>query len=568
MKKIIALSLLSVLVGNTFAQEDYVKATSTIKNITLFLSGAQVKRASTFNVVTGTNKIKIAGLPHAIDAHSIKIEGQPGITLVSVNHRTNYLEEAPQNPYYKKLVAERDALNLDIQRHYNDQAILNEEINMLAYNQDIKGENESLNSEELMDYAELYQDRLTDINIKKLELDRKIKEAQKKQLALNQQISELEYKHNRSTSEILLNISATAGKRVTLEFTYSTYSARWIPFYDIRSDETGADVNIELKAKVSQWTGEDWKDVSLVLSTGNPSESHELPKVNPWTLSVNSRQAYYENKKKGKKNKEHSNTTGWDYNGQQISEEAPMPVQNEISLGDFEYSGNTAQNANLPAGTYNVTTTATLVSTTRKEISAEYKITIPYSVPSDSKLYDVDISTVTNKAVYSYYAAPKIAKGAYLLARLPEWQKLNLLDGEANVYFKKTFIGKTNLASELFSDTLDVSLGKDPNVVVDRTRVKAEGAVQVSGTTRTDTYIYEISVKNNKSTAVEMELEDIIPIAQDKEITVKLVDDGDGKFDPSKGKLTWNIKLNAGESKKVRFSYSVKYPRSRKVYGY
>ncbi|MFI5203406.1 MAG: DUF4139 domain-containing protein [Flavobacteriales bacterium] len=562
MKKIISLSLLSVLVANTAcAQEEYSKATSSIKSITLFLSGAQVKRTSTFNVISGTNKIKIAGLPHAIDARSIKIEGQPGITLVSVNHRTNYLEEAPQNPYYKKLVAERDAVNLEVQRHGNDQAILNEELNMLAYNQDIKGENETLNAEELMDYSEMYQDRLTDISIKKLEIDRKIKEAQKKLLALNKQISELEYKHNRSTSEILLNISASAGKRITLEFTYSTYSARWIPFYDIRSDETGADVNIELKAKVSQWTGEDWKDVSLVLSTGNPSESHELPKLNSWNLSVQNRSTY-DRKKKSKSQKAYgSYNDGYDSNAPAQLESVEIQETEDKA---FDYAGNSGQNANIEY----LTTTTSVVSTERKEISAEYKINIPYSVPSDSKLYDVDISSVTNAAVYSYYAAPKIAKGAYLLARLPEWQKLNLLDGEANVYFKKTFIGKTRLASELFSDTLDVSLGKDPNVVVDRTRIKAEGAVQVSGTTRTDTYIYEISVKNNKSTAIDMELEDVIPIAQDKEITVKMVDDGDAKFDPSKGKLTWNVKLAAGESKKVRFSYSVKYPRTRKVYGY
>lgn len=554
MKKIVTHLLLAVatvvMVAPLRAQE--IPTRSVIKHITLFLNGAQVKRQATAQVKAGSNLLVITDLPSTIDAKSIKLEGQNGITLVSVNTRFNYLKKAPQNPYYKQLSQERKELKRTLQRYTNDKSILDEEYKMLMSNQSIKGENQTLNAERLMDYSEAFEDRLTDINIKRQELDRKSAEGNKRLTALNNQIREIEQKENRNTLELVINLSSASAKKANLEFSYSTTSARWVPFYDIRSIENGAPIQIGLKAKVAQWTGEEWNDVNLTLSTGNPSENHALPRLNTWNLSVHT---ISDLKKKGKGSYSWSTGNAAPVQSYQIND-----ISNEESVSELKQEAEKSRpRMNTPART-------TVIQT--KEISTEYQIQEKYSIPTDAKDYDVDITALENPAIYSYYTAPKAAKGAYMLARLPEWQKLNLLNGEANVYFNKTYIGRTHLTSELFSDTLDVSMGRDPNVIVDRQRVKAQGSTQIAGNTRTDTYIYEISMKNNKSTAIDLTIEDVYPISQDKDILVKLLEDGDAKVDAVKGKLTWRNMLKPGESKKLRFSYSVKYPKARRVYGY
>jgi hypothetical protein len=56
---------------------------------------------------------------------------------------------------------------------------------------------------------------------------------------------------------------------------------------------------------------------------------------------------------------------------------------------------------------------------------------------NDGKVYTADINTYELKALYEYYAAPRIDPDAYLTARITDWQELNLLSGEANYFLRE-----------------------------------------------------------------------------------------------------------------------------------
>ncbi|MEI9946691.1 MAG: DUF4139 domain-containing protein [Chitinophagaceae bacterium] len=75
---------------------------------------------------------------------------------------------------------------------------------------------------------------------------------------------------------------------------------------------------------------------------------------------------------------------------------------------------------------------------------------------------------------------------------------------------------------------------------------------------------YEIIVKNNKLTDVNLLLKDQYPLSTIKEVEVKLEDGGEAIINEETGVLTWKVDLKPGESKKFRFSYTVKYPKDKR----
>jgi hypothetical protein len=60
-----------------------------------------------------------------------------------------------------------------------------------------------------------------------------------------------------------------------------------------------------------------------------------------------------------------------------------------------------------------------------------------------------------------------------------------------------------------------------------------------------------------------MLLKDQYPVSQNKEVEVELAESNGALVNEETGVLTWKLKLAPGEVKKVRVSYSVKYPKDK-----
>lgn len=209
----------------------------------------------------------------------------------------------------------------------------------------------------------------------------------------------------------------------------------------------------------------------------------------------------------------------------------------------------------------NATTTVVAQPTTYVFVIDE-----PYTIVSNGKPNTVGIKDYELPAYYEYYCAPKLDKDAFLTAQITGWEKFELIDGEANVYFENTYIGKSLIDLTNTNDTLQVSLGRDKNVVVDLVKTKEFTQRQVLGSNRIDKRAWEITVKNKKKQEINLVLQDRFPIPQNNEITVDNVDVAGSDFNKDTGILTWRMKLATGEEKKVSPKYSVKYPKGRVIY--
>ena len=227
----------------------------------------------------------------------------------------------------------------------------------------------------------------------------------------------------------------------------------------------------------------------------------------------------------------------------------------------WEYRGDMAGEAEKLKEAKNV---QTVVS--KKELRLEYAIQTKMTIPSDGQDQRVQISTYELPANYEYHAAPKLDPSVYLVAQVSGWEKLNLLNGESNLYFDGTYIGKTYIDVNSTKDTLSFSLGKDNKIQMERTKVKENSKTKTIGTRQKVDVAWEIKLKNNGGANIPIFIKDQFPISIVEDIKVKRGEFSEGKIADKSGIITWNFMLDASQNKILKFDYSVDYQKGYVLY--
>jgi uncharacterized protein (TIGR02231 family) len=420
--------------------------------------------------------------------------------------------------------------------------ILAKEEQLLNSNQRIGGNNQNVTVAELKGMADFFRSRLTEIAASKIKVDEKIRKLNDRIIRLNQQISDLRNSFSTNTGEILISVSADAPTQADINVNYVVHNAGWTPMYDLRAINTKSPITVSYKANVFQGTGEEWKAVKLKLSTANPNQSGLKPELYTWYLDFYQPIVYSERRYRGaapaaamKKEEEKA--------GEVVFDEPEQPAMAEAqSLADY-------------------------TSTIQTALNTEFDISLPYTVSSASKPTVVDIRNYEMNSTYEYSVAPKLDTEAFLVARGLGWEEFNLLPGEANIFFEGTFVGKSFIDPNNIKDTLSVSLGRDKRIVVKREKQKDLTSRKLIGGNQRENYAWEISVRNTKTEAVKVVIEDQLPVSKNTQIEVTPGDLAGAKHDANTGKLTWVLNLQPNETKKVSYKYEVKYPKDKRVTG-
>ncbi len=502
-----------------------------LKQITIYQSGASVTREGSTSVDAGSSRIVFEELSAYINPQSIAVKGTGDFIILGVSHQMNYLKGERIHPEIKSLEDSLETLQFLMGKLQNRKSVLNEEQSLLLSNKSVGGANTGVSSEQLAKIAEYMRLRLTKIKDDLLDAgvaEKKLKENLDK---VQQQLNSMNAKRNQPSGNILVNISAKSKMNIKLEISYHVHNVSWSPVYDIRAADASSPVQLSYKASVTQQTGEDWNNAKIRLSTGNPSAGGVLPELFPWYLN------FYQ----------------------------PVVLQNQIlrrnaemSQAPAKYEQEIAMDAKSMAGE---------ISVLQNQLSTEYEIRIPYSILSDGKPYMVDIQNYALNAQFVYSAVPKLDGDAFLLARITGWQDFGLLPGIANVFFEGSYVNESYFNPVTAEDTLSFSFGRDKRIVVKREKLKEFSANQFIGGNRVKTFSFEITVRNPKSESIKMILHDHVPVSQDKDIEVKLIESSAAEYNNETGKLTWNLQIAAGETIKKRLTFSVKYPKDKTVGG-
>ncbi|MBS1935903.1 MAG: DUF4139 domain-containing protein, partial [Bacteroidetes bacterium] len=386
---------------------------------------------------------------------------------------------------------------------------------------------------------------------------------------LQNAIHEEEKKNTKTTGKIILQLlNAVAG---TFEFTvsYLTPTAYWNPLYDIKVNKITEPVNLMYKAKLVQTSGIDWHKVKLTLSTAVPSKSNNAPLLKTWFLHYTNPVADMEDLLKLNSIPSASNSflkgrmagtqlndvvvVGYGNNATDKTTEEknkdtdPLYIVNNKPMTAEEFgkldqrvikSVTTMARDNAIAlygrqaenGVMMVTLKDDLsdyVSVNDNQLNVTFDIDIPYDVSSNGKENQIALKEYTVPSLFKFYTVPKLDNDVYLLGEISEWEKLNLIPGEASIIFENTYVGKTFINPGSTEDTINLTLGKDKRIVVKREKISDYSSVRFLGNNKEQIFAYETTVKNNKSEEALIILKDQYPITSTKEIESKLIESDD-----------------------------------------
>jgi uncharacterized protein (TIGR02231 family) len=521
------------------------------KEVLVYLQNAQISATAEVNLVPGMYNIVLEDLSQYLDENSVQIKGDADFTILSVVTKKNYLSEEKKDPKIKALEDSIDVMSGKLYAVKNQIDALNEELAMIKANQSIQGNNIGVSTLELEKMANFYRVRLLEIHNKQTENEKKQAKMREKNTALLNQLMQLKNQQTKVYCEITIAIKCNTATKSKIQLNYMVTNAGWTPFYDIKSESLTEPINILSKANVFQNTGEDWKNVKLSLSTGNPTYSNTKPVLSPYTLLLNNPDQLYR-KSYSKSMEIPSSNAGAAMDAPSMQEIVISSNRNQTKLIDSDTRITSSQVANYTSNTENQTNNI-------------FEISIPYNIPSDGKEYVVAIQEYKAPAVYSYTAIPKLDKDAFLLANLINWDQTGLLPGDANLFNEGTFIGKSYFETRVTNDTIPVSLGREKNIILDRKKVKSFTEKNFTGGTKKTTLEFEIMVRNKKKSEIEITIEDQIPLSNTEEVTIELINGSNATYIKETGKLKWLVKLKPSESNTLKFGYIIKYPKKYNI---
>ena len=533
MKKI--LFLLSILVSTIAWAQKPIFTTAKVKAATVYFNAAELSQTTSITLPVGTSEIVIKNVADYLNESTVQIGAPNSVTVLSVQFTQNYISEYEideTNPVIKKVRdsitwTEKEIKKVQIEKYSNQQTIA-----LLDANQNVGGANTGINVAELMKLVDFYK-------TKRIALDNMVVSLQETEVKLNTKLNSLKSKleintqkeEKSSKGKLIIQVMNEIAGLVNLDINYITNNASWTPFYDLRAENIASPINMMYKAQVVQNTGIDWKKVKLTLSSGNPNQNNQAPLLSSWFLRYQSTDyGYFQKERKDDSKLQEVVVTG--YSAKKVK---------KVSYASSTVSANIVEN----------------------QLNVSFDIDVPYDVLSNSKPHSVALKEFKLPATYKYYAAPRVDKDAFLLAEINDYSKYNLLPGEANIIFEGLYVGKTIINPNQTSDTLNLSMGRDKKISIKREKVADKSGTRFLSSKKEQTFTYDITVRNNKKEVMDVTLKDQYPLSTDKEIVVELLESTAAKENKETGILTWQLKLNPSETKKIRISYKVKYPKDK-----
>lgn len=605
-----------------FSQETIEKEISTqVEKATVFFDGAQITRTKNIEIPEGVTLLKFTTLSPFIDAKSIQVKAKGNFTVLSVNHQLDFIDEPEKSQKVVGLEDELKKLEKEIEKENTQLYIINDQIEFLNLNREIGGNNQNLKVAELSSAEAYYSKKMTELRFEKVAQKGKIEKLEEKEKNIENQLKTASSVDEFPNGEIWVKIESTQPCNGNFELNYMVNNVGWFPSYDIKSDGLDQPLEIVYKANLRQDTKIEWKDVRLTFASIAPKNSGVAPELKTYFLDYYSKPPVYKS--------EINSVSGYitDQNNEPLIGAAVL-IENtsigavadangyySITIPDpesklvFSYIGYESQTRRIEGTVMNVklkesnvsldeVVTVRSMSTVSSALqgrvaglsiekkrfkskdkpsiaipfeqienstSLNFEIQKPYSVKSDNKSYSVEMTTYEIPVTFQYYSVPKITPEVFLKAYVTDWEAYNFLEGEANIYVDGTFIGKSLLDNRFSGDTLEVSLGVDKNISIQRKKIKDLANRQFIGTKKEEVIAWKTIVKNSKSQTIDMVVFDQVPVSKKEEIEVDIENKSNGHLEEETGEISWTFELKPGETKELTLKYEVKYPKSKRL---
>lgn len=617
------LLLLLGLAVATSAAAGPQKVKTAVEKVTLFIDGAQVTRTRQIDLPAGNSTVVFTGLSPYLDDKSMQVSAKGKFTVTAVNrlfNHTDSLERSTRQQALEREIAETERQQKQLKA---SREVIEAEYAMLKVNCSVGNRNVATPLAGIKELNEYYTARLQALKSKESGINEEAAKLDARERRLRAELAELGGRQSVPMSEVEVRIEAPAACKASFTLTYYVRNAGWFPSYDIRSGGLSEPVAISYKANIFQNTKEEWKNVELTLSSSNPNTGSIAPQLRTYWLdyglaaprynvnltnntvsgivfdsrreplagasvlvpgttigAITDTQGRYSITVPNGATNLQFNYLGYKPRTQAISGstmnvtmQEDMTAMDEVVVMGYGVSNELAgaapgirvRGTSAPKKQMAVTEESAVmdVEQTQNQLGYEFEIKQPYTVASDGKSVTAEIGRFDLPAAYTYQSTPKIDKDAFLVAEAIDWEKLNLLQGEANVYFENTFVGKSILDPNQTSDTLRFSMGRDRNIRIERTKENDYSSRRAIGSNQTQTTGWKFIVRNTRTEPVVLTLADQLPVSRNSAINVTAEELSGGQLDKESGIVTWKMELKPGEQRELRLRYAVKYPKGR-----
>ncbi|MEM9835975.1 MAG: mucoidy inhibitor MuiA family protein [Bacteroidota bacterium] len=542
---------------------------SEVTAVTVYLQGAQVNRTASVPLVAGRQTLVFTNLTTKADPESVQFSlNGAEVQVLSVRHRINFVDKAEEDAEDAALRSQLAALDRRERRLQTEAAINKEEEAILQANRSFGSEDTGLDPDQLARAVTYHRERLTTIRMGYLAIEDSLSSiAEDRQLILATLAQRGLDRQRPATGEVVVLVESKSVQTVAVGLAYLVPNASWTPIYDVRVDDIAQPLDLRYRARVTQNSGEDWGNVQLTLSTGDPNRSASAPQLPTWRLANGSYPPTYVPATQAKvkyglvditgvvtddatnealigatvlvegteigtvtdlngnftlsvpadRQKLQVNYTGYD---NQVVLIKPGKVQ-DIRMGS---SGATLDEVVVTGRSVGVVRSNLSqrmrlsrrsktppppppVQVERRATTVAFLIDFPYDIPSDGQARSVDVRRYAVPATFQHFAVPKLVEEVFLTAAVANWEQYDLINGEMQLFFEGNYLGTSTLQLENLSDTLTLSLGQDPSVIISRETDRSVGKRGgfLAGKA-TQTRAYEIKVRNTKNRPISLRI--------------------------------------------------------------
>ena len=506
------LILLFLLLPFAESQAQTVRISPPLAEVAVYFSGAELKHQAEVNLPAGQTEVRISGVSAFIEPKSLQLEVSNGAELLAAN-----LVAVPAPKGVTLLTDSLIQLETELRNIGAELYAAREEQNYLSANRKIPDGLQTNWTSELQKGADFLRTRNRENSLRLSEL-----EAKQSRLTVRLQTLRQKTGGRRITTgevqEVALRVKLNKPGTVRLQVSYLTLGSQWEPRLSLRVPEVSKEMKLQALSEAMVYNNSDlnWENVKLTLKTANPQVSATRPDLQPWTL---------------------------EYAGGNFA---------EGRLDNYAVKGSSRNRQRDSA------------EVALAELSSRFDIPGKVSILRGSD-FQARLAEHMLPMRMEYLAVPKLDQDAFLVAKVADWEQLNIVAQQATVYYRGAYIGETEIATRAYNDTLEVSLGRDNQIMVSRTKREDFNSKSFIGNTRKTKLAYEINVKNNHSIPVKLRVLDQLPVSQEKEIEVKDVETSGAQIEPVSGKLTWLLTLQPGESRKLPFGFTIEYPKNKSV---
>lgn len=562
MKKVI-LSLLfsSFVLPSLHAAE--ITATSTITKVTVYQDRALVTRTAQVDLAKGPNAIVFENLPSTLIEESLRAEGKGKVpvTLFGAELKKKFVA-GETDPRFSKILADLEKLqdeSRDLQNQKNDIAGQRNFLNNISNFSSVQIPKEIMTKSsppaEWQGMADYLLDAYNGNNKKSLELDRAIREKDKEIQAKQNELNELNRGASNEKKTAVVNVEAKEAGSFQVELSYLVPQATWSVSYDAKVYPDKKLCTLISYGNVRQWTGEDWKDVSMILSSAKPAVGGHMPDLEPWYVD------FYRVLPVFAASEGMADSITLDR----------AKRSREITKLAFPSRLNQEANPALAVGGLPLEQVAAVrpqAQISQELGSVTFEVPQTMTVLSDNQLYKSGIKSDNFMSEFDYEATPKLLSYAFIHSKVTNTKDYSILAGDVNIFVNDNYVAKSSIPNVAQREKFDLYLGIDEDIKVKRSEIVEKQNRALLGLRARKDFRYKFTLENYKKDKIKLAVFDQVPVSKNADIKVEWAPDS---LKPTKvkdlGLVKWEFELAPSEKKEFEFGFSIEYPADKIVSG-